>query len=119
MREAAIAFLESLQRYELAMLTRECSIEVVDLESPGYFGGRVRTREAVFLAPPPVDEALKSLTDIDRKRLVEAVATVETDLTPGEDIIVKRNTDRKCSAAAEILSDLIIHRAMMKSVATG
>lgn len=118
MRDAAIAFLESLQRYELAMLMRECTIEVVDLESSGYFG-RVRTREVVFWAPPPVDEALNGLPDFDRKRLVEAVATVETSLAPGEDIIVKRSTDRKCSASAEILSDLIIHRAMMKSVATG
>lgn len=120
MLDAAIAFLESLQRYELAMLARECTVEIVELENRGYFGGVVRTREVAFNAPPPVDEALQALSDIDRKRLFEAVATVAEDLSSEEEtILVRRSTERKCSAAAEILSDLIIHRAMMKSVATG
>lgn len=79
------------------------------------------TEECVVIsAPAPIDEALNSLAPQDRKRIAEAVTSGCPTIKTHEDIRVEtESVGRAPSAAARILAELLIHRAMMIDVATG
>lgn len=115
--ENACSFLESLQRFDLSMLLRHCRTAMVESEvDNGFFADLID--EAIIEAPTPIDEALKKLPSQDRKRLAEAIATAYPNRKAADDIVV-RSTDAAETGAAALLSELLIHRAMMIDVATG
>lgn len=119
MESYAQKFLESLHRFDLALLTSVCSCAVEEVNRGGeeYFGNW--TEEVVILrAPPPVDLALKLLPAADRKRIAEAVASNVATKSAHEDIGVI-TVGAPVSGAVSLLAELICQREEMISVATG
>lgn len=120
--DTAKRFLESLQRFELSMLLGECSISITQNETSEQIDDRwfhdVPVEEATVFAPSPVDEAFRNLPANDRKRVAESISNGYGKNQFFEDIRVESLSDQATGAAA-LLSELIIHRAMMISVATG
>lgn len=120
--ENARKFLESLQRFDLAMLLSQCLVaveRVTTMEDIG-FGEMYRvTRDVVIVrAPSPIDEALTSLPPEDRKRIAQAAASL-VDVSPEPDDIRVEKSGKAANGAAALLAELLIHRAMMTSVSTG
>lgn len=120
--ENARRFLESLQRFDLAMLLSQCRVaveRVTGLEDIGFGEMYKVTRDAVIVrAPSPIDEALTSLPPEDRKRIAQAATSlVDASLEP-DDIRVDKS-GMAADGAAALLAELLIHRAMMISVSTG
>ncbi|TIQ79917.1 hypothetical protein [Mesorhizobium sp.] len=111
--ENARAFLDSLRRGDLSALLLHARVEY-GLNSD-FYG---REAAVVVRAPQPFSEALSSLPQRDRKRIAEAVLSRSSDLRVPEDIIVKQAGD-PMDGPVTLLPDLIIHREMMISVATG
>lgn len=117
-KDQARKFLELLQRFDLAMLVNECAVALVETEiDTGWNHDLVR--EAVVHAPVPLYEALKKLPSYDRKRIAEAIASTDPTWSSPEDICVKSSDVTDISGPAALLSELLIHREMMISVATG
>lgn len=114
----ACDFLDSLQRFDLSTLVRVCRVSLVQSEVDDKFWGTELIEQAVLEAPAPVNQALEALTDYDRKRIAEAIASEYADRRAPNDIVV-RNSGNKASGAASLVSELIIHQAMMIGVATG
>lgn len=113
----AIKFLESLQRRDLAMLLRHC--QIADEEFEEYDGRRyVTTVETVVRAPLPVQEALMRLPHADRKRISEALASLDFSIKAPDDIVVRHSGASLSFGNAFLLSELIIQRELMISVAT-
>jgi hypothetical protein len=113
----ACNFLESLQRFDLALLLRHCQANLVKCEvDNGYSSDLVDV--AVIEAPTPIDEALEKLPSHDRKRIAEAVASAYSNRKALEEIKVSA-TDAVVGGAAALLAELLIHRDMMIDVATG
>lgn len=113
----ACKFLESLQRFDLALLLRQCKAALVESEVDNDFFTHL-IDEAIIEAPVPVDEALEILPSEDRKRIAEAVASAYPTRKAPEDITVVA-TDTVVGGAAALLAELLIHRGMMIDVATG
>lgn len=119
MEDYAQKFLESLHRFDLALLTSVCTAAVVevDREWEDFFGNT--TEEVIVLrAPAPVDAALKALPSAERKRIAEAVASGVATNRAHEDIQVE-STGSTAEGAVVLLAELIIQREEMISVATG
>jgi hypothetical protein len=119
MENYAQKFLESLHRFDLALLTSvcACAIEEVDRGWGDFFGNR--TEEVVTLrAPPPVDAALRVLPPADKKRIAEAVASGVTTRSAHEDIRIE-TLGGPVTGAISLLGELICQREAMISVATG
>jgi hypothetical protein len=119
--ETARAFLESLHRFELSILLSECSIGIADLRG-GYVDDEwfetLPQEIATVAAPKPIDEALRTLSVTDRKRIADAVANGYGRTTSLDDVQVE-TVRHTAQGAAALLAELLIHRAMMVSVATG
>ncbi|WP_150129044.1 hypothetical protein [Rhizobium phaseoli] len=112
--ETARAFLDSLRRGDLSALLLHARIEI-GITSPSYGWQMV----VVVLAPQPFADALAKLPDYDRKRIAEAALSKRTyDGSPATDIVVKVVGD-PMDGPATLLPDLILHREMMISIATG
>jgi hypothetical protein len=120
--DTAKKFLESLQRFELSMLLSECSVSVQDEAGSRQIDDdwlpRVRQEVAVIVAPSPVDEAIRSLPPNDRKRIGEAIANGYSRSGTFDDVRVD-SIRQSVVGVVELLAELIIHREMMISVATG
>jgi hypothetical protein len=114
----ACAFLDSLQRSDLSTLVRACRVSLDRSEVDDGFWGSNLIEQAVLEAPAPVNDALEALPDQDRKRIAEAIASEYIDRKAPDDIVV-RNSGGTATGAVSLLSELLIHRAMMISVATG
>lgn len=114
----ACAFLESLQRYDLALLLRNCEISATEIEIDDGWQRQLLWEVAVS-APAPLDEALKQLTPHDRKRISEAVVSDIVTATAPNDITVKLLGSAAASNSAALLAELIVQREVMISVATG
>lgn len=118
MANEARKFLESLQRFDLSMLLSHCEIELIEIEvDNGFFSSMVE--QAVVHAPPLIDEALRKLPPADRKRIAEAIASAYPNRTSPDDIVVRTTAAPRVGGASELLAELLVHRAMMVSVATG
>ena len=114
----ACAFLESLQRYDLALLLRNCEISATEIEIDDGWQKQLLW-EVVVSAPAPLDEALKQLPPHDRKRISEAVVSDIVTATAPDDIMVKLLGSAAASNSAALLAELIVQREVMISVATG
>ena len=112
-------FLESLQRFDLAMLLENsrASIEQVEIEFDWI--GDLSEEAVVVRAPELIADALTSLPPQDRKRIAEAISKGQKVSKNHEDIRVEKELGVDVNGAAALLSDLLIHRGMMASVATG
>lgn len=117
MTAAACKFLESLQRYDLAMLLKNCQAAVAEVEvDNGFFTDMVE--QAIIDAPTPISEALNTLPSQDRKRIAEAIASAYPNKKTPNDIVI-RATFAMAGGTAALLAELLIHREMMIDVATG
>lgn len=112
-------FLESLERHDLSMLMRQCEASVEQFETALDWLTDLEEEAIVVRAPVPIAEALASLPPQDRKRIAEAVASGQRVSKQHEDIRVETTTGPEASGAVALLSELLIHRDMMVSVATG
>lgn len=119
MSDSACTFLESLQRFDLSMLLRHCRASVEEVEVPFDWVGDITEEAIVVRAPAPIAEALTSLPPQDRKRIAEAVASNRQVSKAHEDIRVETLDGPEATGAVALLSELLIHRAMMVAVATG
>jgi hypothetical protein len=115
--DTACNFLESLQRFDLAMLLRHCQVALVRSEIDNGFFTEL-SDEAIIEAPMPIGEAMKRLPPQDRKRIAEAVASAYPNRKAPDDITL-RVSDASIGGAAALLAELFIHREMMIDVATG
>jgi hypothetical protein len=113
-------FLESLERFDLAMLVSQCDVELSEDEVDGGWGNPLELIvSAVVRAPSPIGEALKKLPLPDRKRIAEAIASHYPDRAAPDDIHVEFRNGVFAQGTAALLAELLIHREMMISVATG
>jgi len=112
------AFLESLQRYDLASLVGVSRVSIEELEIRTEWGWPELVVTVSLQAPPPIDEALLALPDYDRKRISEAAAS-STRFTSPDDISVSRDDRPSSLGSAGLLAELIIQREAMIAVATG
>lgn len=119
--ETARSFLESLHRFELSTLLAECSIVIQNVKGgfvdDDWFDS-MPAEIAVVMAPVPVDEALRTLPPTDRKRIADAVSNGYGKAGSLDDIQVE-TVKHTTQGVAAVLAELLIHRAMMVSVATG
>ena len=116
---SACQFLESLQRFDLSMLLRQCGASVEQLETALDWFSDLEEEAIIVRAPNPVAEALRSLPPQDRKRIAEAVSSGQQVSQQHQDIRVETMDGPDATGAVALLSELLIHRAMMVSVATG
>ncbi|EQB04500.1 hypothetical protein L288_13770 [Sphingobium quisquiliarum P25] len=112
-------FLESLQRFDLSMLLRHCLASVEQLETALDWFSDLEDEAIIVRAPNPIAEALRSLSQQDRKRIAEAILSAQQASRQHEDIRVETLDAPNSTGAAALLSELLIHRAMMIDVATG
>lgn len=116
-------FLESLQRFDLKMLLAECDASVEQRRSAAEIDREwypnVVSERVVVRAPAPIDEALAALSPQDRKRIAEAVASGTASFPVTDDIDVESQPDTQVEGAPALLSELLIQRSLMISVATG
>lgn len=115
----ACGFLESLQRFDLSMLLRHCRASVEQFETALDWFSDLEDEAIIVRAPAPIAEALRSLSQQDRKRIAEAILSVLQASRQHEDIRVETLDGPNATGAAALLSELLIHRAMMIDVATG
>ena len=115
----ACKFLESLQRFDLSMLLRHCLASVEQLETALDWFSDLEDEAIIVRAPNPIAEALRSLSQQDRKRIAEAILSAQQASRQHEDIRVETLDAPNATGAAALLSELLIHRAMMIDVATG
>ena len=115
----ACKFLEALQRFDLSMLLKssQASIEQVQIEYDWV--GDLSEEAVVVRAPQPIADALSALPPQDRQRIAEAVCSDQRVSKRHEDIRVENSGGSEADGAVAFLSELLIHRAMMVSVATG
>ena len=114
----ACDFLTSLHRHDLAVLIRECDVAI----EPGVIDNGWFQKDAMLAvvhAPPPISEALNALPQHDRKRIGEAIASADPEIPSPQDIVLKAKSGGELAGNALLLADLIVHREMMISVATG
>src|SRR5690349_20683089 len=122
MLDVPCKFLESLHRFDLSMLLSVC--EATMRSTSGQFVedewfANALNEWVVVQAPSPVDEALKQLPPADRKRVAEAVSHMfPSALLDDHDISVE-SLPGSVEGAVALLAELLIHRSMMVSVATG
>lgn len=116
---SACSFLENLQRFELSVLLRHCRASVEQFETALDGFSDLEDEAIIIRAPAPVAEALRSLSQQDRKRIAEAVLNVLQASRQHEDIRVETLDGPNVTGTAALLSELLIHRAMMIDVATG
>lgn len=120
--EIARTFLESLHRFELAMLIDRCSIAIdtvkegLSIDDEWY--SNVQVEVVTIYAPTPIDDALEALPPEDRKRIAEAVANGYLKRQSYEEIRVE-SIPAVADGIVALLAEMIIHRAMMTNVATG
>lgn len=115
----ACGFLESLQRYDLAMLLRHCEASVEQLETALDWFSDLEEEAILVRAPVPIAEALRSLPQQDRKRIAESISSGHATTRQHEDIRVETADGPEAAGAAALLAEFLIHRAMMIDVATG
>lgn len=115
----ACSFLESLHRFDLSLLMRHCEASIEQVETALDWLSDLEDEAIVVYAPNPIAEALRSLPQQDRKRIAEAVLSVQEASKSHEDIRVQLLDGPNAIGAAALLSELLIHRAMMIDVATG
>jgi hypothetical protein len=119
----ACRFLASLQRLDLRMLLAECDVSVeqrrsaVEIDLEWY--PNVVSESVIVRAPAPIDEALAALPPQDRKRIAEAVASGVSSSPTTDDIYVESLPNARVDGAPALLSELLIQRSLMISVATG
>lgn len=111
------AFLESLQRYDLAALIGVCRVSIAEFGTDGDWFPERKVIVSI-IAPAPIDEALVELSEFDRKRIAEAAASASPFSAP-EDIDVARMPGEPAGGAAGLLAELLIQRSTMIGVATG
>jgi hypothetical protein len=111
-------FLESLQRFDLGMLLSQCEVELLEVATEDPWGDPELVVSAVVRAPSPISEALKKLPPPDRKRIAEAIASRDSNSSAPDDIHVEAKTPA-AQGMAGLLAELLLHREMMTSVATG
>ena len=120
--QIARKFLESLHRFELALLLDQCSIAVTTVKEGRMIDNdwypNVREEVVIVYAPSPIDDALEALPPEDRKRIAEAVANGYKKRASYDDIRVE-SIPHTAEGVVALLAELIIHRDMMISVATG
>lgn len=115
--ENARKFLESLQRIELSTLLSQCSIGIASVPEEDQWID-LETEKAIVSAPSPVAEALRTLPPYDRKRIGEAIANGYGRTGSFDDIQIS-DVPHNIEGPVGLLAELLIHRAMMVSVATG
>jgi hypothetical protein len=115
----ACKFLESLQRFDLSMLLGQTTATIEERASELDWIGDLVTQEVVIRAPRPIDEAVKTLPQHDRKRIAEAVASSVPNFTSRDDIVVETMPNCEAEGAAALLANLLTQKALMISVATG
>jgi len=93
-------------------------VAIVETEiGNGWFDATVK--EAVVHAPAPLNEALRKLPAHDRKRIAEAITSLDPKMAAPEDIRIELSNSLDPISSAIALSELLIPREMMISVATG
>ncbi len=116
-------FLESLERYDLSALLGPCEAAIEKSITPQEidFDWVVDVEEDVLIvrAPKPIDEALKVMAPQDRKRIAQALTSTIALVPTPDDIAVESLPGAEAEGASALLAELLIHRAMMVSVATG
>ncbi|HZV17524.1 MAG TPA: hypothetical protein VFF84_02410 [Sphingobium sp.] len=117
--ENACNFLENLQRFDLAMLLRHCQASIEQVTIKFDWIGDLTEEAVVVRALNPIAEALASLPPQDRKGVAEAICSGQQTSKRHEDIRVETLDGPNAIGAVALLSELLIHRAMMVSVATG
>lgn len=105
--------MDNLRRSDLSALLAPTRVEYGVTE--GDWG--IEETVVVVRAPHPFAEAISALPGYDRKRIAEAVLS-RSDLSVPNDIVVKQSGD-PVEGTMTLLPELIIHREMMISVATG
>ncbi|WP_150126870.1 hypothetical protein [Sphingomonas panacis] len=117
--DSACNFLESLQRFDLSMLLRHCRASIEQLETALDWFSDLEDEAIIVRAPNPIADALRSLPLQDRERIAEAILSAQQASRQHEDIRVETLEGPNATGAAALLSELLIHRAMMIDVATG
>jgi len=113
----ACRFLESLHRFDLAMLMRHCEVSLEEKKvDNGFFFDLVEV--VIIMAPSPIAEALSKLSPYDRKRIAEAVVSGHPDKEAPDELSVS-TTEAAIGGSVALLAELLIHREMMIDVATG
>ena len=115
----ACRFLESLQRFDLSILLAQTAVSIEERPSELDWIGDLVTQEVVVRAPRPIDEALKTLPQHDRKRIAEAVTSGVPSFTSRDDICVEGLPNAEAEGVAALLADLLTQKELMISVATG
>ena len=115
----ACKFLESLQRFDLSTLVDQCTVSIEERASELDWISDLITQAVVVRAPSPIDEALRTLPQHDRKRIAEAVASGVPSFSSTEDICVETLPNAEATGAAGLLADLLTQKSLMISVATG
>ena len=120
--DIARGFLQSLQRYDLSALLEPCSISINDERSGQFIDDdwfdNVQSTVAIALAPKPVDSALNALPEHDQKRIAEAISN-GYKMKNSIDKFRVETLSIESKGAVALLAELIVHREMMISVATG
>jgi hypothetical protein len=101
------------------MLLAQAEVSIEERASELDWIGDLVTQEVVVRAPRPLDEALKCLSQYDRKRIAEAVASGVPNFASRDDICVEALPNAEAEGAAALLADLVTQKELMISVATG
>lgn len=101
------------------MLLRHCHASVEELETALDWFTDLQDEVIVVRAPAPIAEALRTLPPHDRKRIAEAISSNQRVRKQHEDIRVEEIDAPNATGIVALLSELLIHRAMMVSVSTG
>lgn len=112
-------FLESLHRFDLAKLLSLCRHEVQT--GPDHVWGGNTTRFVVH-APSPIAEALRQLSDNDKKRIGDALSATHEEAWAVADasaFVVEKLRGQPLNGTEALLAELILQREVMIDVATG
>lgn len=119
MPDLARKFLESLHRFDLSMLLGPCETEILKMAVSNDWLDDIFEEVVVVRAPVPIDDALNALPQADRKRIAEAVASKLPTTKSHDDLRIESLPGPASEGAVALLAELLIHRGMMVSVATG
>ncbi|HEV8361914.1 MAG TPA: hypothetical protein VGQ52_00225 [Gemmatimonadaceae bacterium] len=109
----AIAFLNELGRPELAALLKYSGFEFYQEE----IWDDLRVQAVKVISPPVFTEALESLDQDDKKRVLEAIIAAAEE--PANHVSFESTKQSELSAAERLLAEIWIQRDTMIDVATG
>ncbi|WP_170003235.1 hypothetical protein [Pseudopontixanthobacter vadosimaris] len=117
MQELIRQHLQSLQRHDLALLLSVSRVLICEVEIDDWLGD-LTEEKVVVRAPKLVAQAIEALPPSDKKRIAKAAMACQPFAKVHESL-KSVPLDEPTQGAVALLSELLIHRSMMISVATG